>query len=94
MKGKEEDDDSKPNSTNEITQLIDSSAHVELQQQPNYVDSQWMQVWEVAGPKEFSILRFYYMSRSFSERIIFHIGGFWDIYVQIPITMMISIFYL
>ena len=52
------------------------SAHVELQQQPNYVDSQWMQVWEVAGPKEFSILRFYYMSRSFSERIILHIGGF------------------
>ena len=31
---------------------------------------------EVAGPREFSILQIYYMSRSFSERIILHIGGF------------------
>ena len=41
MKEKEEDDDSRPNSTNEITQLIDFPAHVELQPQPNYADSQW-----------------------------------------------------
>ena len=40
MKEKEEDDDSRPNSTNEITHLIDFPDHVELQPQPNYADSQ------------------------------------------------------
>ena len=89
---REEDDDSKHNFTIEITQLLVS---------PRGTTTTAKLCWflvdalrEVASPREFFILQFYYMSRSFSERIIFHIGGFWDFYVQIPITMMNSIFYL
>ena len=45
---------------------------------------------EAAYSMELTILQTYYMFRPFSERIIlFHIGGFWDFYVQIPIAMMI-----
>ena len=86
MKGKEEDDDDKPKST----QLIGLSAHVELEQQPNYAGSQWMQVREAASSMELIILQTYYMFRLLSERRNhFHIGGFWDFYVQIHITKMI-----
>ena len=89
MKGKEEDDDNKPKSANESMQLIDLSVHVELEQQPNCVGFQLMQVKEAACSMEFTILQTYYMFRPFSERNLFHIGGFWDFYVQIPITKMI-----
>ena len=89
MKGKEEDDDNKP----KFTQLIDLSAHVELEQQPNYAGSQWMQVREAASSMELIILKTCCMFLLSERRIYFHIGGFWDFYVQIPITKMISIFY-
>ena len=94
MKGKEEDDDDKPKSAKESTQLINLSAHVELKQQPNCAGYQLMQVKEAAYSMELTILQICYMFRPFLERSLFHIGGFWDFYVQIPITMMTSIFYL
>ena len=72
MKGEEEDDDSGPESTDEITQLLISPRGTATKPCRFSVDA----LKEVAGPREFTILRFYYMSRSFSERIIFHIGGF------------------
>ena len=76
MKGKEEDDDDKPKSANESTQPFDLSAHVELEQQPNYAGSQLMQAREAACSMEFTILQTSYMFRPFSERTLFHIGGF------------------
>ena len=91
MKEKEEDDDAKPKSINESTQLIDWPAHVEWKQQPNYAGYQLMQVKEAAYSMELIILQIYYMFRPFSERSLFHIGGFWDFYVQIPITKMIFV---
>ena len=90
MKGNEEDDDDKPNSANGSTQIKDF--HVKLEHQPNCSSSQLMQVREAAYSREFTSLQTSYMYRPFSEQIYFHIGGFWDIYVQIPITMMNSIF--
>ena len=89
MKGKEEDDDGKPKSTNGSTQIKDFPVHVELEHQPDCSSFQLMQVREVACSMEFTSQQTYYMFRPFSERILFHIGGFWDFYVQIPITMMI-----
>ena len=71
MKG-EEDDDSKPNFTIEITQLLISPRGTATKSCRFSVDA----LKEVAGPREFTILQFYNMSRSFSERIILHIGGF------------------
>ena len=72
MKGEEEDDDSGPESTNEITQLLISPRGTATKLGWFLVDA----LKEVAGPGEFSILQFYCMSRAFSERIIFHTGGF------------------
>ena len=92
MKGNEEDDDDKPNSANGSMQIKDLSVHVELEQQPDRSSFQLMQLREEACSMEFTSLQTYYMLRPFSERIHFHIGGFWDYYVQIPITMMNSIF--
>ena len=89
MKGNKEDDD-EPNSANGSMQ--DLSVHVKLEHQPNCSSFQLMQLREAACSREFTSLQNSYVSRSFSERIYFHIGGFWDIYVQIPITMMNSIF--
>ena len=70
MKGKEEDDDGKPKSANESMQLIDLPAHVELQQQPNCAGFQLMPVREAACSMELTTLQ------TFSERNLFHIGGF------------------
>ena len=70
MKGKEEDDDGKPKSTNGSTQIKDFPVHVELEHQPDCSSFQLMQVREVAGSMEFASLQTYYM------RILFHIGGF------------------
>ena len=94
MKGKEEDDDDKPKSVNESTQLINLSAHVELEQQPNYAGYQLMQVKEAAYSMELTILQIIICFVLFQKRSLFHIGGFWDYYVQFPITKMISSFYL
>ena len=61
MKG-EEDDDSKPNFTIEITQLLISPRGTATKPCRFSVDA----LKEVAGPREFTILQIY-MSRSFSE---------------------------
>ena len=77
MKGEEEDDDSKPKSTTEITQPTNLPTHVELQPQTNYAGYQLMQVREAAGLVEFFILQTSYMFLLLSERRrYFHIGGF------------------
>ena len=77
MKGEEEDDDSKPKSTTEITQPTNLPTHVELQPQTNYAGYQLMQVREAAGLVEFFILQTCYMFLLLSERRrYFHIGGF------------------
>ena len=89
MKRNEEDDDDKPNSANGNMQIKDLSVHVELEHQPNCSSFQLMQVREAACSMEFTSLQTSYMFRPFSEQILFHIGGFWDIYSQIPITKMI-----
>ena len=74
MKGNEEDDDNKPNSANGSTPSKDF--HVKLDHQPNCSSSQSTQVREAAYSREFTSLQNSYVSRSFSERIYFHIGGF------------------
>ena len=71
MKG-EEDDDSKPNFTIESTQLLISPRGTATKPCRFSVDA----LKEVADPREFVILQICNMSRSFSERIILHIGGF------------------
>ena len=76
MKGKEEDDDGKPKSATGSMQIKDLSVHVELEQQPDCTSVQWMQVREAACSMEFTSLQTYYMFRPFSERNLFHIGGF------------------
>ena len=89
MKEKEEDDEAGPKSVNESTQLIDWPAHVEWKQQPNYAGYQLMQVKEAAYSMELAILQIIICFVLFQKRSLFHIGGFWDFYVQIPITKII-----
>ena len=73
MKGKEEDDDVKPKSTQPIDLV---SAHVELELQQKYAGSQWMQVREAASSMELIILQTCCMFLLSERRIYFHIGGF------------------
>ena len=78
MKEKEEDDDGKPKSAHESTQInqrVDSPFHLKLELQPD--DSRFLlkQVREAACLRSLPHFH-YFMIRPFSERIYFHIGGF------------------
>ena len=65
MKEKEEDDDGRPKSANESMQLIDLSAHVELEQQPDCSRLQLKQVREAACLTEFTTFQLFYDSSFF-----------------------------
>ena len=96
MKEKEEDDDDKLKSANnmQINQRVDPPIHMKLEQQPEGSRFLLKQVREAAYPRGLPFFH-YFMIRPISERshFLIHIGGFWDIYVQILIAIMMSIFY-
>ena len=78
MKEKEEDDDDKLKSANnmQINQRVDPPIHMKLEQQPEGSRFRLKQVREVAYPRSLPLFH-YFMIRPFSERtILIHIGGF------------------
>ena len=92
MKEKEEDDDGKLKSANksmQINQRVDLPIHMELEQQPEGSRFLLKQVREAAYPRNLPLFH-YFMIRPFSELSLIHIGGFWEYYVQVLITQMIS----
>ena len=76
MKEKEEDDEAKPKSANESTQLTDWPAHVEWKHQPNYAGYQLIQGRKRRIQWNLPTYRFIICFVLFQNELSFHIGGF------------------